>query len=106
MFGKSYIDSEFISHLEKWYTKEGDKYFSWGTDWGWDYVSHNIKITKKKGYVYVSSDYNYRDTEGFERNEVTGEPEYEETPLGKMKFKFKQDGNKYYLKGVKFTPAQ
>ena len=92
LFGKSYVDKEFLSRFEK----KGSKYWVNLGDYGAvDYVTDNKTITSKKGYIYVSGDY------------VTSLYDGEETEaLGKLTFKFKKVGNDYTLRGFIFDPAK
>ena len=91
LFGKSYIDADFLSNL----TKKGKKYWVMLGDYGdVEYDPENITITKKKGYIYISGDFKALSYEGDVR------------PLGKMTFKFLESGDNYVLKGATFTPAK
>ena len=90
LFGKSYVDSDFLSYFEK----KGKKYIVMLGDYGQiDFKTDNLTISKKKGYIYVSGDYYADDYEGNLED------------IGKLTFKFEQVGDDYALKGAKFTPA-
>ena len=92
LFGKSYVDSDFLSNL----TKKGKKYIVMLGDPGEvDYNSPNIEITKKKGYIYVTGDF-YRI--------FPYSSDMPEELMGVMSFKFKQSGDNYVLAGAKYLP--
>ena len=93
LFGKSYVDKEFLSRLEK----KGSKYWvNLGDPETVDYITDNKTITSKKGYIYISGDY----VAMYDYDEEQTEK------LGKLTFKFKKVGENYTLRGFILDPAK